>query len=75
MAWEKFEDVEADFAKHGEAWVVAEAASGRRNERGLRYFREWQAGHDARTRFEQDDRDRRSLSVFEASAKSIAAIG
>ena len=70
MPWETVEDVEADFAQHGEAWVLAEAASGRRNERSLRHFREWKAGHDAHVRLEQDDHDRCSLAVAEASAKT-----
>ena len=70
MPWETVEDVEADFAQHGEAWVLAEAASGHRNERSLRHFREWKAGYDARAHLEQDDRDRRSLAAAEASAKA-----
>jgi hypothetical protein len=70
MPWETVEDVEADFAQHGEAWLLAEAASGRRNEGSLRHFREWKAGHDVRMHLEQEDRDHRSLAAAEASAKA-----
>ena len=72
MAWETVQDVEADFAQHGEQWVMAEAASGRRNERSLRPYREWRAGYDARMRLQQEDRDRRSVAAAEVSAQAAA---